>query len=1171
MELERLKLRTGGTKSTSNGENGRASKKKSTSNLEEHIAGLVQDRDYWKGQVDHLSQMLACPSIVGFRNAKSFSTGSRISSAPKPNTYKSQRDDRRHKENTKVLQEARRENRQMKCRMSPESAPFTRSRSLPREHSCEKSLENQKLRLERDELQIMLNRFEKRIQEIQNNVQVLTKERDDLNRLYADAKNEIHRLHHDLYDVQNATKRRAASQELSTRLQIDLDQANREIVQLTAEKESLAAKYKFLNNYLVHHAQPERGMFRKQSLLVILFVVVINYCNVDKASEMESMDKLRHSKQMDYMEKALNEATNERDEVVARFGQLKRRLEELQSNQMKIEQRLSEKSEKLKNCTEESNNLRRELESRQRVLEETETKLTAIRNRGGELEAVCQQSQASAEEAGRLVLLERETNTKLQAELQEATLERKKMQANDDSACFTYFINHFGNLNKGFIILGQEIEDLMRAKSQLQKNNKYLEKKCMTTMTERDEVNTNCNRLAADINSLEQKLKSAEKDIASCNNKFQMERSAKESLADRCMLAERRLEECEFRGQNLSNELRENQDVRYHLERQAKNECRKTGWGKRKFEEKNILAAESGVLCTMMVEIVFTTGADIDLANKDKVKLEGCIEDLTAANRQLIRDRDDCTHRHTLARERITELEADLGSLEADVKRQTEVANKEHQCVVDQRKENDSLKQRCEELNAELVEVLNRQRNAEERSHQAEIRATQLERELRMEHDDYLQVRSRLEATEEQRDAGEANRKLMAQRISELEMQLTTQLMEIKETRNALDENARILSRKEEQLLASQASEQSLRSELAAAQSNIRESRRALDAGEQETIRIRDELACAMRDIQRLTTELHASPPSDIADDREALKTRVEGYLSELARQERLLDERARERDLLAEQARTAAEDAELWRARWTEAEAAAANARLQSDERSGEVLRLRDTLEAKDRELTQCKTALSRAELQVQNLGQQNAESAESAGLARAEVETLSSEVSRLREALGRAEAARGAVECEAVHARVAAEEARVKAAAAEADAVAAHESAAVERENARNANLLLQSVKEKERDASAEAQERANEVMALRERAVLAEERAEAQQREMARLYDRLAESEKAASRLSRSFSTERFERDRERFPSELRSFPAVYRIPGYSGSSGRYTTSRLRSPHRDKDELN
>ena len=63
---------------------------------------------------------------------------------------------------------------------------------------------------------------------------------------------------------------------------------------------------------------------------------------------MENADKQRHSKQMDYMEKALCEATNERDEVIGRIGQLKRRLEELQCSQMQIERRLTERNEKLK-------------------------------------------------------------------------------------------------------------------------------------------------------------------------------------------------------------------------------------------------------------------------------------------------------------------------------------------------------------------------------------------------------------------------------------------------------------------------------------------------------------------------------------------------------------------------------------------------------------------------------------------------------------------------------------------------------------------------------------------------------------------------------------------------------------------------------------------------------
>ena len=73
-----------------------------------------------------------------------------------------------------------------------------------------------------------------------------------------------------------------------------------------------------------------------------------------------------------------------------------------------------------------------------------------------------------------------------------------------------------------FLPLQQEIEELVNTKSQLQKNNKYLERKYMATVTERDEVNSNCNRLAGDISNLEQKLKNAEKEIASWTTRFQV-------------------------------------------------------------------------------------------------------------------------------------------------------------------------------------------------------------------------------------------------------------------------------------------------------------------------------------------------------------------------------------------------------------------------------------------------------------------------------------------------------------------------------------------------------------------------------------------------------------------------------------------------------------------------
>ncbi len=61
---------------------------------------------------------------------------------------------------------------------------------------------------------------------------------------------------------------------------------------------------------------------------------------------------------------------------------------------------------------------------------------------------------------------------------------------------------------------------MTKNKAQLQKSNKYIEKKYLATVTERDEVNSNCNRLAGDIKELEQKLRVLENDSASLAQKL---------------------------------------------------------------------------------------------------------------------------------------------------------------------------------------------------------------------------------------------------------------------------------------------------------------------------------------------------------------------------------------------------------------------------------------------------------------------------------------------------------------------------------------------------------------------------------------------------------------------------------------------------------------------------
>nr|VZI39611.1 unnamed protein product [Spirometra erinaceieuropaei] len=894
LEIERLKRLTG--------TRGQKTAGKRISQLDEHIAGIEQDRDYWRSQVELLTHMLACSSLVGKNGTSKQLTKSASEKALRSGSLcsKTRRDTQKAKmeEEIKQLRSERDALKNHLCsqRIHAEhrSTGISRAQSLNRMKSCEESHENQKLRLERDELQLMLNRLETRVQEIQTNVQSLTKERDDLHRLYNEAswrsqiricsyaRNEIHRLHHDLYDAHNCGDRAStAQQELLSRLESGNEHAQAEISRLTAERDSVVAKYK-------------------------------------KILELESQDKLRHNKQMDYLEKALSEATAERDEVMGRVNGLRRKLEDLQCHQVQIEQRLTEKQEKLKRANEEVTDLRQELEMKQRRIEEMEGRTNSLKMQIAEMETAFGRSETRADETSQRLQMEREETARLQFQIDTMTAEKDKLQ--------------------------QELEEIFQAKTNLQKQNKYLEKKYLSAVCERDEAATDCSKLNGELKDVEKRLHDFEADASAWASKYQLEKATNETLMERCSVTERRLETAEMRAENGAEQLRKSQDTAHQLELQLKTQMEQLDWLKSSVDR---LTQENANLRNT-----------VELANKDKVKLESCIEELTTANRQLARDRDDLTHRHSMSRERAAELEAENRALDAEVKRNAETLRNERGANSDLRQHYENSKQRCESLEREVSDLMAKLRDAEERMRQAEARCGQLECELRLEHDDYLQIRARTEAIEDQRDNLEANLKVVNQRLADLELERSAQSKEVKEALAASEEASRTLARKDEQVQMLQAEQQSLRSELAAAQSSLRESRREAESADREVSRCRDEIAALNRDLHRLQSSLR-----ETIDERNDMKQRLEEYLNEIARLERIMTERDRERELLSEQLRAANEDAEIWRSRWEKSEGSISAIRAECEEREIEVTRQRDALESKERELSQCRSDLTAAE----------------------------------------------------------------------------------------------------------------------------------------------------------------------------------------------------------------
>ncbi|XP_046796443.1 centrosomal protein of 135 kDa isoform X9 [Gallus gallus] len=107
-------------------------------------------------------------------------------------------------------------------------------RPSPSRRSPEKSEDLRLITRERDELQSMLDRFEKHMIEIQSNVKLLTAERDRLNILYEQSQSELNRL------------RREAKHNLVSQSHVgeDGDASLADFRRLMAEKESLREKLK---------------------------------------------------------------------------------------------------------------------------------------------------------------------------------------------------------------------------------------------------------------------------------------------------------------------------------------------------------------------------------------------------------------------------------------------------------------------------------------------------------------------------------------------------------------------------------------------------------------------------------------------------------------------------------------------------------------------------------------------------------------------------------------------------------------------------------------------------------------------------------------------------------------------------------------------------------------
>ncbi|XP_035680916.1 centrosomal protein of 135 kDa-like isoform X2 [Branchiostoma floridae] len=223
---------------------------KSPSRLDNFIKSLEEERDYYKQEVDVLQNMIKKRSGSPAKTPTSTPTkGSSIKGTPTKGTpTKGSGVDKKtaaHYETIlRVLEDERdfykREYEMLRAlRRSPtKGSPPTRDRSV------DDMTEISRLRQERDELQSMLDKFERHMAEIQSNVKVLTGERDKTSMLYQQAQEEINRLRRDAVRSPKSPKATLAAQSILRRVENERDDAMADLRRMATERDSLRERLK---------------------------------------------------------------------------------------------------------------------------------------------------------------------------------------------------------------------------------------------------------------------------------------------------------------------------------------------------------------------------------------------------------------------------------------------------------------------------------------------------------------------------------------------------------------------------------------------------------------------------------------------------------------------------------------------------------------------------------------------------------------------------------------------------------------------------------------------------------------------------------------------------------------------------------------------------------------
>ncbi|CAG5129994.1 unnamed protein product [Candidula unifasciata] len=364
LEIERLKKKNGPLK-----------KSKLPSKLDMFIRGIEEDRDYYKAQAEDLQ--VRCHVLRCWLQLFSLSLLSCTTTRLPLKCFMSFFDIAQYEAIIRVLEDEKnyykKEYEALKAaRRSASPVKIVAAKSVSEE------LELARLTRERDELKSLLDKFERHMSEIQANVKVLTYERDKLNTMYAEAKDELMNLRRELISSPKQSKTSLAAQAILRRIENERDDAIGDLRRITTERDSLRERLKIATEAsLSDRAKLEQQVEDLESTLHTVeqerneLAVRINTLK-DEAKVME--EQLRDQQMR------LNTASDETTKYKTSAEQMKLLVEETEKTLESASRRLSRKEEELRDQGQRINSLEEKVLELQRVNQIQKEEIDVLRS-----------------------------------------------------------------------------------------------------------------------------------------------------------------------------------------------------------------------------------------------------------------------------------------------------------------------------------------------------------------------------------------------------------------------------------------------------------------------------------------------------------------------------------------------------------------------------------------------------------------------------------------------------------------------------------------------------------------------------------------------------------------------------------------------------------------------